>query len=215
MLILLRYSNGLFCRIVLIDYHVLSHESMSARVTRWQYRPAICRYNYKLMWCNTKTPSRQHFFILSLWKTSPSCHPVTSPHHAMKLTFPFMKYFLCSLEMFEARGEEWCWRPLLISDDKKYRLKRVFMTCFYVMDAALWDQGTWELSFNLLLVIMDWTALPRIRFITHENWTGQRCTGLCIPEWIIHTQLEGHGTLWSNIIKYLAVKNWYLYKVRG
>ena len=187
---------------------------MSARVTRWQYRLAICRYNYKLMWCNTKTPSRQHFFILSLKDQSvlSSCHLSSSCNET---NLSFYEMFLCSLEMFEARGEEWCWRPLLISDDKKYRLKRVFMACFYVMDAALWDQGTWELSFNLLLVIMDWTALPRIRFITHENWPGQRCTGLCIPEWITLTQLEGHGTLWSNIIKYLAVKNWYLYKVRG
>ena len=86
--------------------------------------------------------------------------------------------------------------PLLISDDKKYRLKRVFMVCFYV--GLWWGQGTWEPSFKPLLlpVITDWTALLGIRVITHENCPELRCIRSCIPEWI-H---EGHGTHCDQIL---------------
>ena len=84
--------------------------------------------------------------------------------------FVLVRKVWSSSNKVQGRGEA----EVLISDGKKYRLKRVFMVCFYV--GSFWDQGTWELRFKQLLVIMVSTALPRIRFITHENCPGQRCT---------------------------------------
>ena len=76
------------------------------------------------------------------------------------------------------------------------------------------DMGT---QFKLLLVIMVWTALLGLDSLPMKivRDKGAPQVGVYLSEYNTPSARgSGDTALWSNI-KYLAVKNWYLYKVRG